>query len=64
MDRLGFYANLRKAIADAGGQSAWAKQVGLTPSYVNDVLLGRRDPGPAVLAALGLRRVISYEVNA
>jgi DNA-binding transcriptional regulator YdaS (Cro superfamily) len=62
MDRWGFYALLRKAVDEAGGQSAWARSVMLTPSYVNDVLVGRRDPGPAVLSALGLRRVVTYEV--
>jgi len=63
MDRWGFYAVLRKAITDAGGQSAWAKHAGLTPSYVHDVLVGRRDPGPAVLGALKIRKIVSYEIE-
>lgn len=42
-------------------QLAWAAAKGLAPSYVSDVLNGRRDPSPAILQALGLQRIISYE---
>jgi transcriptional regulator with XRE-family HTH domain len=41
-------------------QSAVAKELGIMPSYLSDVLKGRREPGPQVLDALGLERVISY----
>lgn len=41
-------------------QLAWAKSKGLVPSYVSDVLNGRRDPSPAILDALGLERVVTY----
>lgn len=41
-------------------QSVWAKEHGCAPSYVSDVLNGRRDPSPAILSALGLERVVSY----
>ncbi len=48
-------ARLRERIAEAGGASAWARGAGCSPSYVSDVLGKRRDPGPAILAALGLQ---------
>jgi hypothetical protein len=44
----------------SGGQSAWAKQYGLSPQYVSDVLHGRRDPGAGILIALGLKRIVTY----
>ncbi|UIJ73475.1 transcriptional regulator [Aurantimonas sp. HBX-1] len=52
---------LRQACADAGSQQAWAKAHGVSGVYVSDVLAGRREPGEAILAGLGLRLVVSYE---
>lgn len=52
---------LRAAIDRAGDQRAWALAYDLSPQYVNDVLRGRREAGPSVLAALGLERVIRYQ---
>lgn len=44
----------------AGSRAAWAKQHDLSPSYVGDVLKGRRDPGEGILKALGLERAVTY----
>lgn len=55
------YAELRSACAAAGGQAAWAKKAGISPQYVSDVVNGRKDPGPGMLAALGLRKRVIYE---
>lgn len=44
----------------AGGQGTWAKQFGLSPQYVSDVLNGRRDPGAGILIALGLQKIVTY----
>lgn len=44
----------------AGSQSSWAATNDVTAAYVNDVLLGRRDPGKAILRGLGLVRVVIY----
>jgi transcriptional regulator with XRE-family HTH domain len=55
---------LRVAVAilgtDRSGQAVFAKRHGMSQQYINDVLNGRRDPGPKVLAALGLERVTTY----
>jgi DNA-binding transcriptional regulator YdaS (Cro superfamily) len=51
---------LERAIRKAGTAKAWAVQAGVSEAYVSDIRLGRRDPGPAVLAALGLERVVRY----
>jgi len=42
----------------AGSRSALAREMGVSPAYVGDVLLGKRDPGPAILKVLGLRRQV------
>ncbi len=52
---------LEKACLKAGSQYQFATQHKLSPQYVSDVLRGHRKPGPAMLKALGFRRVVSYE---
>ncbi len=37
----------------AGGQKAAARSMGISPQYLNDVLQGRRSPGPKLLQAIG-----------
>jgi len=46
--------------ASIDGQAAWARTHGVSPAYVNDVLNGRRDPGPKILAAIGFEKVVTY----
>ena len=41
-------------------QNYVARVLGVTPSYISDVRKGVRTAGPKLLAALGLRRVVSY----
>ena len=45
-------------------RAAWAKAHGVSPTYVSDVLMGRREPGQSILDALGLERIVTYEVKA
>ena len=52
---------LGREVARAGGQVAWAKRHGLHPSTINNVLNDQRLPGPRMLAALNLRKVIAYQ---
>lgn len=63
LDLLGVLAALRRACHAAGGQRAWAAAHGVSEQYVCDVLAARRDPGPAILRALGLVKAVRY-VNA
>ena len=51
---------LRKSCRAAGSQQAWAEKHKISPAYVSDVLVERRDPGPAILEALGLRAETVY----
>lgn len=54
------YSRIRRACAAAGSQKQWAEQHGLSQAYVSDVLNARTDPGPAILKAIGLRKVVRY----
>lgn len=55
---------LQQRIKQAGDQRAAALRLGVSPSYLGDVLRGRRAPGPKILEALGLRRRrLGYEVG-
>lgn len=59
----GVIALLDKACLAAGGQKAWAHQHRTSQSYVCDVLGGRREPGKAILDALGLEKVVTYRAS-
>ncbi len=48
-------SRLRKAKKSAGTQQALADQMGVSQVYLSDVLNGRREPGPAILAFLNLK---------
>lgn len=49
---------LEQMVERAGSRAALAKEIGVTPAYVGAVLLGNREPGPAILKVLGLRRQV------
>ncbi len=51
---------LRAKLVRAGTQRALAVELGVSLPYLNDVLRGRRDLGPAVLDGMGLVRVVEY----
>lgn len=58
--RIDVLATLEAAIARSVSAAAWASGRGLSSVYVCDVRRGVRPPGPAILAALGLEKVVSY----
>lgn len=60
LDSIDVAARLRRACADAGGQTAFAGQVGVSVAFVNAVLSARKAPGARVLAAIGLRQIVRY----
>lgn len=49
---------LRGAVGE--NQKAWADANRIAPAYVSDVLNRRREPGPAILRALGLTKTVAY----
>lgn len=52
---------LKHECSMAGSQAAWAAKAGVSPAYVSDTLNGRNEPGPALLAALKIRKTVVYE---
>jgi hypothetical protein len=60
LDTMDVFKRLRAACDAAGGQGEWARRHDLSPAHVSEVLNAKRDPGPAVLAALGLKRVVKF----
>ena len=52
---------LEKAVNAAGGQSAWAREVGIPRSVINLVLQGKRKPTQSIITALGLKIVCIQE---
>lgn len=51
---------LKDAIAQSGSARAWASQNKVSEPYLSDVAWHRRDPGPKILEALGLEKVVRY----
>jgi hypothetical protein len=49
------------AIMKAETQQNWARANGISPQYLSDFMTGKKTPGPLILDALGLRRVVMYE---
>lgn len=54
------YQLLIETIRQAGGQRAFAQRIGVTPSYINDVVNKRRLMSDRILAAIGIERVVTY----
>jgi len=51
---------LRDAIAELGGQRAFAEKYKFSTAYVSDVVRGRRELSERILRAIAIERVISY----
>jgi DNA-binding transcriptional regulator YdaS (Cro superfamily) len=52
--------SLRNLVQQLGSQKAAAKRLGFTPSFINDVLQGRREMTEALASKLGFKRVITF----
>lgn len=52
---------LEQACRKTGSASAFAVQHKVSPAYLSDIIARNRMPGPKVLRALGLRKVVLYE---
>lgn len=53
-------AVVRRACREAGDQQTLARQLGVSPAYISDVLNERKEPGPKILDPLGYERVVTY----
>lgn len=52
-----------KREVDATRQADFAAKAGVSQQYISDILSGQRRPGQKILDALGLRKVVTYEVK-
>jgi hypothetical protein len=52
------------AVEEAGTAKALAAQWAISPVYLSDVRAGKRAPGPAILASLGLSASTVYSKSA
>lgn len=52
---------LEQQIALAGHPSAFARNRGISPQYLHDVLNKRRAMSGKILTALGLKKIIEFE---
>ena len=53
-----------KRLCKDRAQAEVARELGVSKQYLGDVLLGRSEPGPLILDALGLERKVIYcDVN-
>ncbi|MBJ3784502.1 helix-turn-helix domain-containing protein [Devosia sediminis] len=57
LDALGVDTRLRQASRKAGSDAALARAIGISRQALADVMSGKRQPGPAVLGYLRLRKV-------
>ena len=55
-------SRLARRAEEVGSQKALASELGVSQAYLCDVMKGRKEPGPLLLAGLGLQRVVSYVV--
>jgi len=55
---------LNRMAEEEGSQAALAKKLGISPSYLSDVLNGLRSPGVSLLDPLGLEAITEYRPKA
>lgn len=54
---------LSQAIREAGSQAAFADSRGISRQYLGDILKGRRDMSGKILKALGLTKIVEFQVT-
>lgn len=61
MTRKAVQQHLQRLVSDSGDQKRAATMLGVSATYLSEVLRGTKVPGPKILKALGLRRIEMYE---
>jgi transcriptional regulator with XRE-family HTH domain len=56
-----FHRYLEQKVRTYGSQKALAEYCGVGQAYLSDVMRGNREPGFKIVAALGFRKVVTYE---
>lgn len=62
LDLSGVARRTTKITRLAGGIRPWSEAQGLHPSVVDHFLRGQRGPSPQLLEAVGLRKVVLYQI--
>lgn len=52
---------LHELVNEAGSQKELAARLKISQPYLNDILLGRREPSRLLLNAIGFEKVVSYQ---
>lgn len=52
---------LQERLEKAGSQAALARELNVSQPYLSNVLAGRAEPGPLVLEAMGIEKVVTYQ---
>ncbi len=55
------YAALNARCQNHGDQTKLAHEIGVSVPFINAVLNARKSPTPALLCALGFRKVVAFE---
>jgi len=53
-------------LTERKGNGSWsrlANDLGISRAYLSDIVRGNRQPGPGILAALGLKRVVHIKTT-
>jgi len=61
MNRKAVQQHLQRLVTERGDQKRAAETLGVSTTYLSEVLRGTKLPGPKILKALGLRRKETYE---
>ena len=61
MTRKAVQQHLQRLVSEGGDQKSVANTLGVSATYLSEVLRGTKLPGPKILKALGLRRIEAYE---
>lgn len=62
LDKSKFIILLSSAVLKAGSQYRLAKELGITPQFLGQLLMGKKNPGSKILGKMGLKQVRMYEV--
>lgn len=57
---IDIFGRLRRAAREAGGQSVLAAQFNVSPSFMSQVLNAKKSPTSAMLAHVGVKRVVKF----
>jgi transcriptional regulator with XRE-family HTH domain len=60
MSKAEFVEYLQQLVNEAGSQKELAARLKISTPYLNDILLGRRDPSKKILNAIGFEEVKIY----